>query len=266
MLRAYNAEADNLVRALKPYKLQSACDRLNKVVATIEKLGKTVHIRITPEYHVVRLRELTLTADYLEKVAREKELEREEKARLREERKAQEEIERERSRLEKERQHYLNALDKLAESGDTDAIERLRSELAEIDAAIEHVDYRAANIRAGYVYVISNIGAFGPDVVKIGMTRRLEPMDRVRELGDASVPFKFDVHALQFSKDAVGIESRSARPVRHEARESGQPATRILLRHAGRGSRAITQPLRRHPDLRGGRRGVGVPTEFASDR
>lgn len=208
MLRAYNAEADNLVRALKPYKLQSACDRLNKVVATIEKLGKTVHIRITPEYHVVRLRELTLTADYLEKVAREKELEREEKARLREERKAQEEIERERSRLEKERQHYLNALDKLAESGDTDAIERLRSELAEIDAAIEHVDYRAANIRAGYVYVISNIGAFGPDVVKIGMTRRLEPMDRVRELGDASVPFKFDVHALQFSKDAVGIESR----------------------------------------------------------
>ncbi|WP_208113924.1 DUF4041 domain-containing protein [Actinomycetospora succinea] len=208
MLRAYNAEADNLVRGLKPYKLQSACDRLNKVVATIEKLGKTVHIRVTPQYHALRLQELTLTADYLEKVAREKELEREEKARLREERRAQEEIERERSRLEKERQHYLNALSKLGDSGDTEAIERLRAELAEIDAAIEDVDYRAANIRAGYVYVISNIGAFGPDVVKIGMTRRLDPMDRVRELGDASVPFRFDVHALQFSKDAVGIESR----------------------------------------------------------
>lgn len=57
------------------------------------------------------------------------------------------------------------------------------------------------------MYVISNLGAFGPNVVKIGMTRRLEPMDRVRELGDASVPFRFDVHALFFSEDAVGVEA-----------------------------------------------------------
>ncbi|MGH3545167.1 MAG: GIY-YIG nuclease family protein [Mycobacteriales bacterium] len=69
------------------------------------------------------------------------------------------------------------------------------------------MDYRAANIRAGYVYVISNVGAFGDQMIKVGMTRRLEPMDRVRELGDASVPFKFDVHALFFSADAVGIET-----------------------------------------------------------
>ncbi|WP_406208845.1 GIY-YIG nuclease family protein [Kitasatospora sp. NBC_01560] len=68
-------------------------------------------------------------------------------------------------------------------------------------------DYRLANTRAGYVYVISNIGAFGPNIVKIGMTRRLEPMDRVRELGDASVPFRYDVHALFFSDDAVTLES-----------------------------------------------------------
>ena len=72
---------------------------------------------------------------------------------------------------------------------------------------IEKVDFRAANIRAGYVYVISNIGAFGDRMVKIGMTRRLEPMDRVRELGDASVPFGFDVHALFFSEDAVTVEA-----------------------------------------------------------
>ncbi|MBB5872781.1 hypothetical protein F4553_006215 [Allocatelliglobosispora scoriae] len=69
------------------------------------------------------------------------------------------------------------------------------------------MDYRAANVRAGYVYVISNIGAFGEGMVKIGMTRRLEPLDRVRELSDASVPFNFDVHAIFFSNDAVGIES-----------------------------------------------------------
>jgi hypothetical protein len=65
-----------------------------------------------------------------------------------------------------------------------------------------------ANTRAGYVYVISNVGAFGERMVKIGMTRRLEPMDRVRELGDASVPFRFDVHALIFSEDAVELENR----------------------------------------------------------
>src|SRR5699024_7305053 len=73
------------------------------------------------------------------------------------------------------------------------------------------VDYRAANQRAGYVYVISNIGALGEAMIKIGLTRRLEPMDRVRELGDASVPFGFDVHALFFSDDAVGIEAEMHR-------------------------------------------------------
>ncbi|PPS91408.1 GIY-YIG nuclease family protein [Streptomyces sp. MH60] len=70
------------------------------------------------------------------------------------------------------------------------------------------MDAREANIRAGYVYVISNIGAFGERMVKIGLTRRLDPMDRVNELGDASVPFRFDVHALIFSEDAVGLERR----------------------------------------------------------
>jgi hypothetical protein len=83
----------------------------------------------------------------------------------------------------------------------------LERRLAEIDEAIAQNDYRAANIRAGYVYVISNRGAFGHDVVKIGLTRRLEPLDRVNELGGASVPFRFDVHALFFSEDAVTLES-----------------------------------------------------------
>ena len=62
-------------------------------------------------------------------------------------------------------------------------------------------------MRAGHVYVISNVGAFGGNMVKIGMTRRLEPLDRVRELGDASVPFRYDVHAMIFSDDAVGLEN-----------------------------------------------------------
>ena len=207
LLRAYNAEADNLVRGLKPYKLDAARERLIKVAATVARLGQTMDIHISGPCHELREYELTLTADYRQKLADEKEFEREEKEKLREERKAQQEMERERARLEKERQHYRNALEALRAKGDEDAIARHEAELEKIQRAIEDVDYRAANIRAGYVYVISNIGSFGEGVVKIGLTRRLEPQDRVRELGDASVPFRFDTHALLFSKDAVGIEA-----------------------------------------------------------
>jgi hypothetical protein len=208
MLRAYNAEADNLVRGLKPYRMEAAVERLSKVATTIARLGATMDIRVSEPFQALRVRELELTADYLAKQAEEKEREREERERLREERKAQQEMERERARLEKERQHYLNALRTVELNGDAEAADRFRSELAEIERAITQVDYRAANIRAGYVYVISNLGSLGDRVVKIGMTRRLEPADRIRELGDASVPFRYDTHALFFSDDAVGIEAK----------------------------------------------------------
>jgi Domain of unknown function (DUF4041)/Meiotically up-regulated gene 113 len=207
MLRAYNAEADNLARGMKPYKLESAVERLTKVAATIARLGKTMDIHIAAPYHELRVYELELTADYRQKQAEEKEKDREEKERLREEQRAQKEMEKERARLEKERQHYLNSLEALRAKGDDEAVARLEAELGEIDKAITDVDYRAANVRAGYVYVISNLGSFGDGIVKVGLTRRLEPLDRVRELGDASVPFRFDVHAIHFSDDAVGIEA-----------------------------------------------------------
>lgn len=207
MLRAFNAEADNAVRSLKPYKLDAAVDRLNKVAATIERLGKTMSIQIADTYLRLRIQELELTADFQHKVAEEKEAERAERDRLREERKAQQELERERARLDKERQHYENALAALVQKGDADGAARLREQLGDVQRAIADVDYRTANIRAGYVYVISNIGSFGEKMVKVGMTRRLDPMDRIRELSDASVPFNFDVHALFFAKDAVGIET-----------------------------------------------------------
>jgi hypothetical protein len=101
----------------------------------------------------------------------------------------------------------VSVLESLRAAGDQAAADELATRLADIEQAIENNDYRIANIRAGYVYVISNVGAFGPKVVKIGMTRRLEPRDRVRELGDASVPFQYDVHALFFSEDAVALEN-----------------------------------------------------------
>jgi hypothetical protein len=207
MLRAYNAEADNCVRALRAGNVLTAKNRLESSVTAIAKLGAMMEMRINPDYHQLRLRELELTADYLMKVQVEKEEAREERERLREERKAEQELAAERARLNKEREHYLNALQALKDSDDQTAIADLNDRLHEIDEAIERNDYRTANIRAGYVYVISNRGALGPNIVKIGLTRRLEPMDRVRELGDASVPFPFDVHAMFFADDAVTVEA-----------------------------------------------------------
>ena len=83
----------------------------------------------------------------------------------------------------------------------------MENQINDTVTAIENVDYREANRRAGYVYIISNIGAFGENVYKIGMTRRLDPYERIYELGDASVPFDFDVHALIFTEDAPGLEN-----------------------------------------------------------
>ncbi len=207
MLRAYNNEADNAVRSMKPYALAAAIKRLEQSRATISKLGLRMQIHVTEGYHALRLEELKLTADYLSKVAEEKEREREERARLREEEAVRKEFERETAKLQKEKSHYESAIDALRAKGDLAAVATAELKLAEIDDAIRGVTKRLANVRAGYVYVISNIGAFGETVVKIGMTRRLEPMDRVRELGDASVPFRFDVHAMIFSDDAVGLET-----------------------------------------------------------
>lgn len=206
-LRSYNAEAENAITRLKAGNIQAAEKRLERARNEVQRMGDMMNLQITSEYHRLRLLELHLAYQHLQAKKAAKEAEREEKARLREEKRAQQEMEAERKRLQKEESHYLNAITKLRSEGRTSEIEELEAKLKEIRKGIEDVDYRAANIRAGYVYVISNIGSFGGNIVKIGMTRRLDPMDRVRELGDASVPFNFDVHALHFSEDAVGVES-----------------------------------------------------------
>ncbi|MEV6630863.1 DUF4041 domain-containing protein [Actinoplanes sp. NPDC051470] len=208
MLRAYNAEADNCVRTVRPHRLIAVTDRLTKVRDTIARLGKTMDIVISAEYHRARLSEIRLTADHLGKVEQEKERIRAQREQQREEERAQREFEREKARLLKEQAHYRAVLQRMRDQGDAAGAEQLAGKLDEIAGAIHGVEEREANIRAGYVYVISNIGAFGPGMVKIGMTRRLEPSDRIRELGDASVPFRFDTHALIFSDDAVGLEAR----------------------------------------------------------
>jgi len=206
MLRAYNAEADNCVRSLRSGNISTAQKRLESAVKAIGKLGVFMEMRVNPDYHALRVTELELTADFQMKVQEERERAREEREQLREQRRAEQELAAERERLEKEKAHYVSAMTSLRASGDDAAADELANRLGDIEDAIAANDYRIANIRAGYVYVISNVGAFGPGIVKIGMTRRLEPHDRIRELGDASVPFRYDTHALFFSDDAIRLE------------------------------------------------------------
>jgi len=173
------------------------------------------NLHITPTYAHLRELELTLASRHMQALELEKEQERARKAELREQAKAEAELKRERQRLDdqlkKEREHYQNVISALRARGDEAAANvaqaEMEAKIADVNKAIADVDYRVANQKAGYVYVISNLGAFGERMVKIGMTRRLEPMDRIKELGDASVPFGYDVHALFFSEDAPGTEA-----------------------------------------------------------
>lgn len=205
MLRAYNSEADNAMRTLRAGNALSAKKRLESSRTAIAKLGAMMEMRISDDFHHLRVKEIELTADWLMKKQIEREEAKEERARIREELRVQKELDEERSRLDKERAHLVNTLKALADQGLSD--DDLSRRLGAIDDAIAENDFRAANIRAGYIYVISNEGAFGPDVVKIGLTRRLTPTDRISELSGASVPFRFDTHTLFFSEDAVTLEN-----------------------------------------------------------
>jgi hypothetical protein len=208
MLRAYNGEVDDSIRTLKPFKLQAAIDRVNKVEQSIEKLGKTMQIEIDDSYHSLRLEEISLTADFLSKKEEEKEQQKEERLRLKEEEKAQKEFEKEKEKLNKELMHHQAVLAKAGETGNAKVAEEAKAKIAEVESSISGVEERVANIRTGYVYVISNIGSFGESVLKVGLTRRIDPEERIQELSDASVPFKFDIHAIIFSADAVSLEKQ----------------------------------------------------------
>lgn len=215
LLRAFNGECDELVSKVKYNNYDSYKKRINTSCDAISKLGKVMNVSINPSYRQYKIDELTLAFEYAQKKQEEKEAQKALREQMREEEKLQKEIEEQRKKLEKEQNHYANALERLniqlqSDPENPDLIAKkkeLEAQAEDIEKAIKDVDYREANKRAGYVYVISNIGAFGENVYKIGMTRRLDPMDRVDELGDASVPFNFDVHAMIFTDDAPALEA-----------------------------------------------------------
>ena len=216
LLRAFNSECDEVISKVKYNNIEGSEKRIKTSCDAISKLGFMMHIVITQNYYNLKLQELYLAFEYQQKKQEEKEALKEARAEMREAAKLQKEIEEQRKKVEKEQTHYKNALLQILkqiESCDTPSEDllnkksELESQLGEIELTIKNLDYREANQKAGYVYIISNIGAFGENVYKIGMTRRLEPQDRIDELGDASVPFNFDVHAMIFSDDAPALEN-----------------------------------------------------------
>ena len=215
LLRAFNSECDELVSKVKYTNFDASLNKIHKSAEAISKLGTTMDIAITKKYLDLKVKELRLAFEYQQKKQEEKEEQKAARAEMREAARLQKEIEAQRKKIEKEQTHYQTAYEKLLKQleEDPDNIDllakksELENQLTDIDKAIKDIDYREANQRAGYVYIISNIGAFGENVFKIGMTRRLDPQDRVDELGDASVPFNFDVHAMIFSDDAPALEA-----------------------------------------------------------
>lgn len=217
VLRCFNNESENAIDRVKYNNIESMRTRIQKSYEALNKLNETTHIAIKPQYFNLKIQELNLAVEYALKKQEEKEAQKKVREELREQQKLEQELKAAREKIAKERKHYSIAVavmeNKLASANESEKINleaklsELKTELSNLDNEEKVVDYREQNAKAGYVYIISNIGAFGQDVYKIGMTRRLEPLERVDELGDASVPFPFDVHALIFSDDAPKLEN-----------------------------------------------------------
>ncbi|MEC3966790.1 DUF4041 domain-containing protein [Flagellimonas halotolerans] len=218
MLRAFNNECDVLISKVKWNNIETIEKRIQKSYNAINRLGKSNNIEIVDTFLTMKIEELKLTHEYNLKKHEEKEAQREERARIREEEKAQRDFEIAKRKAEREEALYQKALEKAKQdlglvSGEE--LIKLHNKILDLENNLkaahdqkERALSMAQQTKSGYVYVISNIGSFGENVYKIGLTRRLEPLDRVRELGDSSVPFTFDVHALIFSTDAPALENQ----------------------------------------------------------
>lgn len=217
-LRAFNSDCEEAISKVKYNNFDASLKKITASKDAISKLGTVMSLSISMKYYELKVQELALAFEYAQKKQEEKEEQKMLREQMREEAKLQREIEEARKSIEKEKRHYTNALDRAERAYATakddidkeiwkEKLDELKAHLVEIEKNLKDIDYREANKRAGYVYIISNIGSFGENVYKIGMTRRLDPQDRVDELGDASVPFNFDVHAMIFSDDAPKLEA-----------------------------------------------------------
>lgn len=217
MMFAFNGEAESLIDKVRFDNVLRIEERLRKLYEKINTLDGETQTYITQAYLNLKVKELHLVHEYRERKQGELEEQRRIREEMREEERAQRELEKAQQDAEKEELRYQQALEKARREAEQaqgakqaklqEEIQRLSTLLGEAHARKERAISQAQLTRSGHVYVISNVGSFGEDVYKIGMTRRLEPLDRVRELGDASVPFQFDVHAVIYTTDAPALEA-----------------------------------------------------------
>ncbi|MCD8874703.1 DUF4041 domain-containing protein [Mammaliicoccus sciuri] len=217
ILRSFNTECDSLYLNVNSKNYEAYHKKISNAFETLNRLYAIDSVEITRDYLKLKLEKLSLIHAKLLKIEQEKEIQREIKAQMREEERVRREIENEKKKIEKEEKQFNNEvnllLKRLEKAQNTveaevyaEKIKSLELKISELEKDKKDVLNREANTRAGYVYIISNIGSFGENIYKIGMTRRLEPTERIKELGDASVPFEFDIHAMIFSDDAPKLE------------------------------------------------------------
>lgn len=219
IIRLFNAETSLLINKVNSKNIESMQNKIFKSYEGINKIFETDNVRIPETLLDIKLEMLDLMHKYQVKIEDEKIIRREERARLKEIEQAEKEMEKKLKELDKDIRHHNNEIKKLTMYlNNTDLqvekelyIEKIREldqSLKDLNSERENVEDRKDNAQSGFVYIISNIGSFGENVYKIGVTRRLEPMDRINELSSASVPFEFDVHALIFSENAFELESK----------------------------------------------------------
>lgn len=217
ILRSFNNETTVLISKVTHSNIESIEKRINKAYTSLNKLYKKEDVEITYEYLQLKIDEMYLAYEYELKKQEEKEALREAREKEREEKKLQKELEREKKKFNKENTKINEEIEQAKQELQTAHDEeraKLEAEIAKLQAAlqknneeIEKIDEYKQTPGAGYVYIISNKGSFGENVFKIGVTRRDNPEDRIRELSSASVPFRFDSHVFIFSKTAYDLES-----------------------------------------------------------
>ena len=215
---AFNGKVDSILSRTKTDNVGKLEQEIRDAFNLVNFNGAAFRgARILDSYLEARLTELRWGATVQELRTRDKEEQRRIKEQIREEERAQREFERSMREAAKEEEALRKAMEKIqaqVEKASADQRERYETQLAEMAEKLRQAEERsqraksmAEQTRMGHVYVISNVGSFGEEVFKIGLTRRLEPLDRIRELGDASVPFGFDVHAMIFSENAPTLET-----------------------------------------------------------
>lgn len=216
MLRAFNGETEAAVANVSWNNIVKMEERIRKSFAVINDMSSVIDVDLTDAYLKLAIQELQLKFELEERRQAEREEQRRIKETMRDEEKARKEIEKQQASLEAEERRAAQALEKARAEVATASgakLSALEQQIREMEAKMAELQSKeralsmAQQTKTGHVYVISNIGSFGEGVFKIGMTRRLEPTDRIKELGDASVPFDFDIHALIHTNDAPGLES-----------------------------------------------------------